>query len=128
MPLGHTAADHVRGEAVRAFVERDVGPRNLHSEVPLLGDIVLAYEDAYFRDLAYFPRGMTPRDGQRAIWPALFGRNPGRYLLLTGKKLSAQEASHGAVSTRCWRRTGCSTARGSWLAYTPISSAPSSTS
>jgi enoyl-CoA hydratase/carnithine racemase len=75
------------------------GPCNIHSEIPLLGDIVLASEDAYFQDLAHFPRGMVPGDGQHVIWPAIIGRNRARYLLLTGKKLSAREALEwGAVS------------------------------
>jgi enoyl-CoA hydratase/carnithine racemase len=75
------------------------GPCNIHSEVPLLGDIVLASEDAYFQDLAHFPRGMVPGDGQHVIWPWLVGRNRARYMLLTGKKLSAQEARDwGAVA------------------------------
>jgi len=75
------------------------GPCNIHSEVPLLGDIVLASEDAYFQDLAHFPRGMVPGDGQHVIWPAIVGRNRARYLLLTGKQLGAREALEwGAVS------------------------------
>ena len=75
------------------------GPCNIHSEVPLLGDIVLASDDAYFQDLAHFPRGMVPGDGQHVIWPWLVGRNRGRYMLLTGKKLSAQEALEwGAIA------------------------------
>jgi len=75
------------------------GPCNIHSEVPLLGDIVLASEDAYFQDLAHFPRGLVPGDGQHVIWPQLVGRNRARYMLLTGKKLGAQEALEwGAVN------------------------------
>ncbi|HME68276.1 MAG TPA: enoyl-CoA hydratase/isomerase family protein [Myxococcota bacterium] len=75
------------------------GPCNIHSEVPLLGEIVLASEDAYFQDLAHFPRGMVPGDGQHVLWPRLVGRNRGRYMLLTGKKLSAREALEwGAVN------------------------------
>jgi len=75
------------------------GPCNIHSELPLLGDIVLASEDAYFQDLAHFPRGMVPGDGQHVIWPAIVGPNRARYLMLTGKKLSAREAvDWGAVS------------------------------
>jgi len=74
------------------------GPCNIHSEVPLLGDIVLASEDAYFQDLPHFPRGMVPGDGQHVIWPAIIGRNRARYMLFTGKKLSAHEAREwGAV-------------------------------
>jgi enoyl-CoA hydratase/carnithine racemase len=75
------------------------GPCNIHSEVPLLGDIVLASEDAYFQDLAHFPRGMVPGDGQHVLWPRLIGPNRARYLLLTGKKLAAREALEwGAIS------------------------------
>jgi enoyl-CoA hydratase/carnithine racemase len=75
------------------------GPCNIHSEIPLLGDIVLASEDAYFQDSAHFPRGRVPGDGQHVIWPMIVGRNRARYLLLTGKKLSAKEALEwGAVN------------------------------
>jgi enoyl-CoA hydratase/carnithine racemase len=88
------------------------GPCNIHSEVALLGDIVLASDDAWFQDAAHFPRGMVPGDGQHVIWSFLVGHNRGRYLLLTGKKLSAREALQwGAVAevtpkdqllTRAW--------------------------
>jgi enoyl-CoA hydratase/carnithine racemase len=75
------------------------GPCSIHSEVPLLGDIVLASEDAYFQDLAHFPRGLVPGDGQHVIWPLIIGRNRARYMLLTGKKLGAHEALEwGAVN------------------------------
>jgi enoyl-CoA hydratase/carnithine racemase len=75
------------------------GPCNMHSEVPLLADIVLASEDAYFQDVSHFPRGQVPGDGQHVIWSFLVGHNRARYLLLTGKKLSAQEAlGWGAVA------------------------------
>ena len=75
------------------------GPCNIHSEVPLLGDIVLASTDAYFQDLAHFPRGMVPGDGQHVIWPAIIGRNRARYLLLTGNRLPARQALEwGAVA------------------------------
>jgi enoyl-CoA hydratase/carnithine racemase len=75
------------------------GPCNIHSEIPLLSDIVLASDNAYFQDLPHFPRGMVPGDGQHVIWPAIVGRNRARYFLLTGKKLSAQEALEwGAIS------------------------------
>lgn len=73
------------------------GPCNIHSEVALLGDIVLASEDAYFQDLAHFPRGMVPGDGQHVIWPMLVGRNRARYMLLTGRKLPAREALEWGV-------------------------------
>ena len=42
------------------------GPCNMHSEVPLLGDIVLASEDAYFQDASHFPRGQVPGEPSHA--------------------------------------------------------------
>ncbi len=75
------------------------GPCNIHSEVPLMGDIVLASEDAWFQDVSHFPRGMVPGDGQHVIWSFLVGHNRARYFLLTGKKLAAREAMEwGAVN------------------------------
>jgi enoyl-CoA hydratase/carnithine racemase len=69
----------------------------MHSEVPLLMDIVLASEDAWFQDLSHFPRGMVPGDGQHVMWEALVGPSRARYLLLTGYKLTAQEAREWGV-------------------------------
>jgi enoyl-CoA hydratase/carnithine racemase len=75
------------------------GPCNIHSEVPLMADIVLASEDAWFQDVAHFPRGQVPGDGQHVIWNFVVGHNRGRYFLLTGKKLTAMEAlDWGAVA------------------------------
>ena len=75
------------------------GPANIHSELAFLCDVVLASDDAYFQDLAHFPRGLVPGDGQHVIWPLLVGHNRARYMLLTGKKLSAREALEwGAVA------------------------------
>jgi enoyl-CoA hydratase/carnithine racemase len=73
------------------------GPCTMHSEVPLLMDIVLASEDAYFQDLSHFPRGMVPGDGQHVVWEQLVGPNRARYFLLTGKQLTAQEAREWGV-------------------------------
>lgn len=95
---GRMLVEHVLGVEV-PMISAVNGPCNIHSEVPLLGDIVLASEDAYFQDLAHFPRGMVPGDGQHVIWPLVVGPNRARYLLLTGKKLAAREALEwGAVA------------------------------
>ena len=51
------------------------GPCNIHSELPLMCDIVLASETAYFQDLAHFPRNLSPSDGVQNIWPMVLGRN-----------------------------------------------------
>ena len=68
------------------------GPAWRHGEIPLLSDIVLASDTAQFQDSAHFPSGMVPGDGMHIVMPMLMGMNRGRYFLLTGQTLSAQEA------------------------------------
>lgn len=68
------------------------GPAWRHCEIPLLSDIVLASETAQFQDSAHFMSGMLPGDGMHIVMPLLMGMNRGRYFLLTGQTLSAQEA------------------------------------
>src|SRR6202163_1328302 len=68
------------------------GPAWRHSEIPLLADIVLAADTAAFQDSAHFMSGMLPGDGMHIVMPLLLGMNRGRYFLLTGQTLSAQEA------------------------------------
>ncbi len=69
------------------------GPVVVHSEIAVLGDIVLATPETYFQDLAHFPMGMVPGDSMQVIWPLLLGPNRGRAFLLMGRKLFAQEAA-----------------------------------
>jgi enoyl-CoA hydratase/carnithine racemase len=68
------------------------GPAWRHGEIPLLSDIVLASDTAQFQDSAHFPNGLVPGDGMHVVMPLLLGLNRGRYFLLTGQILSAQEA------------------------------------
>lgn len=68
------------------------GPAHRHPEIPLLADIVLAAEDAVIRDSAHFVSRLTPGDGLNVIMPLLMGYNRGRYFLLTGQTVGAQEA------------------------------------
>jgi len=68
------------------------GPAWRHGEIPLLSDIVLASETAAFQDSAHFMSGLVPGDGMHIVMPLLMGVNRGRYFLLTGQTLSAQEA------------------------------------
>jgi enoyl-CoA hydratase/carnithine racemase len=68
------------------------GPAWRHCEIPLLSDIVLAADTAAFQDSAHFMSGMLPGDGIHIVMPLLMGVNRGRYFLLTGQTLSAQEA------------------------------------
>lgn len=68
------------------------GPAWRHCEIPLLSDIVLAANTAAFQDSAHFMSGMLPGDGMHIVMPMLMGLNRGRYFLLTGQTLSAEEA------------------------------------
>jgi enoyl-CoA hydratase/carnithine racemase len=68
------------------------GPVLIHSEIPVMADIVLAAEHAEFADTTHVPLSNVPGDGTQLIWPMLLGPNRGRYFLLTGQRLSAQEA------------------------------------
>ena len=68
------------------------GPFLTQAHLALVCDIVLASEEAVFQDGTHFTTGVVPSDGVHVIWPLLLGPNRGRYFLLTGQKLSAQEA------------------------------------
>ncbi len=69
------------------------GPATIHAEFAVLSDIVLASETATFQDYPHFANfGIVPGDGANLVWPLLLGANRGRYFLLTGQVLSAQEA------------------------------------
>jgi enoyl-CoA hydratase/carnithine racemase len=74
------------------------GPAIIHAELAVLCDIVLASEDAVFQDAPHFPNGLVPGDGVHVVWPLVLGINRGRYFLLTGQKLSAQEALNLGVA------------------------------
>lgn len=68
------------------------GPALIHAEIAVLSDIVLAAEHAEFADLAHVPGGAVPGDGVHTVWPMLLGPNRGRYFLLTGERIGAEEA------------------------------------
>jgi enoyl-CoA hydratase/carnithine racemase len=68
------------------------GPAYIHSQLPVLSDIVLASTKAEFADLTHFVYGVVPGDSVHVVWPMLLGINRARYFLMTGQKLSAQDA------------------------------------
>lgn len=88
------------------------GPALIHAEIPLLSDIVLASETALFGDNAHAVDGVVPGDGVHVLWPMLLGPNRGRYALLMGERIGAQEAlslglvgevlAPGALLPRAW--------------------------
>jgi enoyl-CoA hydratase/carnithine racemase len=75
------------------------GPMTVHSEYALLCDIVLAAEGAYFEDAPHPAFGIVPGDGLHILWPEVIGEIRGRYFLLSGERLSAEQAKeYGAVN------------------------------
>ncbi|MCQ8835490.1 enoyl-CoA hydratase/isomerase family protein [Streptomyces malaysiensis] len=68
------------------------GPATIHSEIALLCDITLAAQTAVFADHPHFSNGLVPGDGIQVIYPLLMGFNRGRYMLLTGQHIPADEA------------------------------------
>lgn len=68
------------------------GPARRHAEIPLLADIVLAAPGAAFQDSAHVPNRLVPGDGIEIAILRLLGLNRGRYFLLTGQRLDAQQA------------------------------------
>lgn len=63
----------------------------LGATVALLGDIVLAARSASFAD-PHVRVGLGAGDGGQVIWPLLIGVNRAKYYLMTGERLSAEEA------------------------------------
>jgi len=75
------------------------GPAVRHPELPVMCDIVLASDTATFQDSAHFPSGLVPGDGVHVVFPLIMGLNRGRYFLLTGQSINAQEAKeYGLVN------------------------------
>jgi enoyl-CoA hydratase/carnithine racemase len=88
------------------------GPVHIHSELPVLADIVLASSTAEFADRAHFVHGVVPADGVHVVWPLLLGPNRSRHFLLTGRAIGATEAlalgviaevlPPGSLQARAW--------------------------
>jgi enoyl-CoA hydratase/carnithine racemase len=69
------------------------GPATIHSEIPVMADIVLAAENAAFADHSHFAtRDTVPGDGINLVWAELLGPTRAKYFLLTGSVIDAAEA------------------------------------
>lgn len=69
------------------------GPVWRHMELPLMSDIVLASDTAWFEDRAHFASGnLVPGDGIHLVCATLMGWNRARYMQLMGHAFSAHEA------------------------------------
>jgi enoyl-CoA hydratase/carnithine racemase len=67
------------------------GPALIHSELPVLADVVLATETAAFRD-THMNIGVVPGDGCHSVWNLLLGHSRGHYYLMTSETLSVSDA------------------------------------
>jgi enoyl-CoA hydratase len=63
----------------------------LGSTLALLGDVVFAARSATFAD-THVQKGIAAGDGGQLIWPLLMGVNRAKYYLMTGDRISAEEA------------------------------------
>jgi enoyl-CoA hydratase/carnithine racemase len=69
------------------------GPATIHSEIPVMADIVLAAENAAFADHSHFAtRDTVPGDGINLVWGELLGPTRAKYFLLTGSVIDAADA------------------------------------
>jgi enoyl-CoA hydratase/carnithine racemase len=75
------------------------GPARYHAELAVLSDVVLASNTTVFQDKPHFHSGVVPGDGVQFVWQSVLGMNRGRYFLLTGQEIGAEEAKTlGVVS------------------------------
>jgi enoyl-CoA hydratase/carnithine racemase len=68
------------------------GPARIHPEIPVLSDIVIAADTTLFQDAPHYMSGIVPGDGAHVVWLNLLGSNRGRYFLMMGEELVAEEA------------------------------------
>lgn len=68
------------------------GPSIVHAELALLNDIVIASDTTYFYEGHWDGLGIVPGDGVHTLFRELLGPNRGRYFLLMGQKIHAEEA------------------------------------
>jgi enoyl-CoA hydratase/carnithine racemase len=68
------------------------GPITVHSEIPLLSDVVVASTAASFQEGGHFQVGGVPGDGMHALYPLWLGPNRARYFLTMGQVIGALEA------------------------------------
>ena len=75
------------------------GAARIHPEIPVMSDIVLASDNVLFQDAPHFIGGIVPGDGAHVVWTHVLGPNRGRYFLLMGQEIDAQQAlDYGIVN------------------------------
>lgn len=75
------------------------GPALVHPEIAIINDIIIASDTAKFSDSPHFASGIVPGDGSHVAWTHALGDTRGKYFLLTGQELDAQQAlDYGVVN------------------------------
>ncbi|MCW2496496.1 enoyl-CoA hydratase/isomerase family protein [Jatrophihabitans sp.] len=74
------------------------GPVGIHSQIPLLCDLVIATPETTISD-NHLSSSVIPGDGHHILWPHLLGFNRGRAALITQHSFTAEEAlDYGLIS------------------------------
>jgi enoyl-CoA hydratase/carnithine racemase len=73
------------------------GSSRIHGELLLLSDILIASDTTVFQDAPHYMSGVVPGDGANIVWMGVLGPNHGRYFLMTGEELGAEEAKRLGV-------------------------------
>ena len=68
------------------------GPAHVHGELAFAGDIVLASDDASFRDAQHLNEGFMPADGVQVLYAEAMGRHRFRAFELLQQTIPADEA------------------------------------
>lgn len=74
------------------------GPACIHAELAVMGDVVLATDDAYVQDAAHVLGGVVPGDGVQTVWMDLLGPNRGRHFLLMGTQINSEQLLQSGVA------------------------------
>jgi enoyl-CoA hydratase/carnithine racemase len=75
------------------------GPASVHSEYALIADVVIAADTTEFSDFPHLTFGIVPGDGIHVVWEEVLGLNRMRYLTMTHKSFTAEQAERwGAVA------------------------------
>src|ERR1700722_17588436 len=62
------------------------GPIAIHSEMPVMADIVIACPEAEFSDRYHFKQNVVPGDGAQLVWGSVLGSSRTNYFFLTGER------------------------------------------
>jgi enoyl-CoA hydratase/carnithine racemase len=61
----------------------------IHTEMPLLCDVLIAADDAYFEDTGHLPGGIVAGDGVQTVWEAVLGPMQMRHFIWLRQKITA---------------------------------------